>query len=244
MSVIASVARTLRKLARGRPHDRDRAVGLANAAAALSFLAGRKLGTGSDARLRLGYGVRRHEWKLRRREELTVLEEVFLDEDYDMAIGPPGVVFDLGANFGAASVYFALRWQNAKIFAVEPSPEIYARLCETTARYENIRCVPFAVGASDGAMPFTLSASDASGGFFREEDGAPIVDLPVRSLTSLMAECGVTRIHLLKFDIEGAESLLFQDPRRPRAYRRVRRGDPSRSHARAGGHVLGAAVWL
>ena len=27
-----------------------------------------------------------------------------------------------------------------------------------------------------------------------------------------MAECGVTRIHLLKFDIEGAESLLFQDP--------------------------------
>ena len=141
-----------------------------------------------------------------------MLKEVFLDEDYDIAIAPPSVIFDLGANIGAASVYFSLRWPNAKIFAVEPSPEIYARLRETTAGYDNIHCFPYAAGAGDGAMPFTLSASSVSGGFFREEVGAQVLEVAVRSLASLMAECGVTKIDLLKFDIEGAESLLFQDP--------------------------------
>jgi len=212
MNVVASVARTLAKLARGRPHDHDPGIGLTNAAAALRFLAARKLGAGSSARLRLGYGGRYHEWHPVRREDLTVLEEVFLDEDYDIAIPPPGVVFDLGANMGAASVYFALRWPHARICAVEASPEMFARLRETTAAYGSIRCLSCAAGAADGIMPFTLSASSVGGSFYREEDGAEVVDVPVRSLGSLMAECGVARIDLLKFDIEGAEGLLFQDP--------------------------------
>ena len=212
MSVIVHLSQTLGKLARGRPHERGRTAGLVNAMAALGFLAGRKLGMYGDARLRLGYGGRRHDWRLTRREDLTVLEEVFLDEDYDLAIASPGVVFDLGANFGAASVYFALRWPDARIIAVEPSPEMFLRLRETTAGYNNISCLSCAAGAADGTMPFTLSASSVGSGFFREEEGAEIVEVVVRSLDTLMTECGVERINLLKFDIEGAESLLFRDP--------------------------------
>lgn len=212
MSVLIHVARTLGKLVRGRHHESDRAVGIANAAAALGFLAGRKLGGGRNKRLRLGYGGRRHEWLLKRREDLTVLEEVFLDEDYEINISPPAVVFDLGANIGAASVYFTLRWQDARIFAVEPSPELHARLLEATASYGSIRCLPYAAGARDGTMPFTISSSSVGGGFYRQEAGAEILEVPVRSLASLMAECGVARINLLKFDIEGAEGLIFREP--------------------------------
>jgi FkbM family methyltransferase len=212
MSVLIHILRTIRKLVRGRPHENGQLVGIANAAAAVGYLVGRKLGTGRKFRLRLGYGGQRHDWHLERREDLTVLEEVFLDEDYDMDIPLPTVVFDLGANFGAASIYFALRWPEAQIFAVEPNPEMHSRLLATTDGYGNIRCMPYAAGAADGAMTFTVSASSVGGGFFREEAGAEVLEVPVRSLASLMAECGVARIDLLKFDIEGAEGLLFQDP--------------------------------
>jgi FkbM family methyltransferase len=212
LPILLGVSRKLSKLAHGRAHSRAPATDLANALAALGYLVGRKLGAGTDARLRLGYGGKRHEWVLRRREDLTVLEEVFLDEDYDIAIPPPAVVFDLGANIGAASIYFALRWPNALVFAVEPSPEMHARLRETTAGYRNIRCLAYAAGATDGVMPFTMSSSSVGGSFYRNEEGAHVVEMPVRSLASLMAECGVDRIGLLKFDIEGAEGLLFQEP--------------------------------
>jgi FkbM family methyltransferase len=212
MKALSHIARTLLKFARGRPHDRDRSIGFANAVAAFQFLSERKLGSVSARPLLLGYAGRRHEWVLQRREDLTVLEEVFLDEDYDMAIPPPAVVFDLGANIGAASVYFALRWPNARILSVEPSPEMHLKLRENTAIYKNIRCVSYAAGAVDGVLPFTVSASSVGGGFYRNEAGAAILEVPVRSLKSLMKEFGFSRINLLKFDIEGAEGLLFQDP--------------------------------
>jgi FkbM family methyltransferase len=212
MSVLFHISGTLGKLVRGRPHDRDHFVGIANAVAVVCFLVERKLGAGRSIRLRLGYGGRRHDWELERCEDLTVLEEVFLDEDYDMDIPPPSVVFDLGANFGAASVYFALRWPDVRIFAVEPSPKIHAQLLATTVGFENIRCMAYAAGATDGAMAFIVSSISVGGGFYCNEAGAEVLEVPVRSLASLMAECGVARIDLLKFDIEGAEGLLFQDP--------------------------------
>lgn len=212
MSVIASVGRTVARLARGRPHDRAVVADVANAVAAMRYLAGRKLGVSAQTRLQLGYGGRRHSWPLTRREDLTVLEEVFLDEDYAMEIPPPAVILDLGANFGAASVYFTLRWPAARIIAVEPAPELFARLRETTAAYPNITCLPYAVGARDGKMPFGVSESSVGSGFFLDGPDARTIEVDARALASLMAECGIDRADLVKFDVEGAESLMFEDP--------------------------------
>lgn len=212
MSVVFNVAQTLVKFAYGRPHGHSLAVGFLNAAAAFRYFAGRRFGSNSGATFRLGYGGRLHTWKIERREDLTVLEEVFLDEDYGMCVSSPSVVFDLGANFGAAAVYFALRWPDARVFAVEPNPEMYQRLCDTTAGYRNIRCLSCAVGARDGKLPFKLSKSSVASGFFGESHDTIAIEVEVRSLRTLMAICGVENVDLLKFDIEGAETLLLTDP--------------------------------
>ncbi len=67
-------------------------------------------------------------------------------------------------------------------------------------------------GGADGTLPFTISASSVGSGFFREEPRredhrgrCPIARIAI-------SECAVPRIDLLKFDVEGAEDLLFQDP--------------------------------
>lgn len=213
MNAVLSIAGTLAKLARGGPRDPAPGIAARNVGAALRYILARKLtGRAVQPVLRLGFGGRRHPWRLERREDLTVLEEVFLDEDYHLDITPPRVIFDLGANFGAASVYFALRWPEARVVAVEANPEMAPRLRATTAPYENVTVIEAAAGAEDGTMPFTISASSVGGGLNRPEPGARIVDVDVRSLASLMAEAGADRIDLLKFDIEGAEGLLFRDP--------------------------------
>lgn len=210
MRTALNVARTLAKFARGNSHGRDVGADTANAMAAFGYLVGRKLSLGGRSTLRLGFGERRHLWDITRREDLMVLEEVFLDEEYALDITPPTTVLDLGANFGAASVYFALRWPQARIFAVEPSPEMFARLGQIASCYENIRCLPYAIAAADGVMAFGVSRSSVGSGFFAHEP-AQRIDVPVRSLSSLLAECGVERVGLLKFDIEGAEALLVED---------------------------------
>lgn len=162
--------------------------------------------------LQLGYDGHSQVWKLKNREDLTVIEEVFLDQDYSIEIAPPAIVFDLGANIGVSSVYFAQRWPSARVFAFEPNPRVYDRLCETTSAYKNIECFPFAAGDSDGVLDFGITESSTGSGFYNAGKGLNTISVPVRSLTSLMNHCGVHTINFLKFDIEGAESLLFHDP--------------------------------
>ncbi len=210
MNTALVIARSLAKFARGRPHGRDVRTDASNAVSALGYLVARKLSLGRPFRLRRGFGGRRHVWDIARREDLMVLEEVFLDEEYAIEIPPPATVLDLGANFGAASVYFAMRWPAARIVAVEPNPRMYDRLEHTASRYQNVRCLPYAMAAGDGVMAFGVAESSVGSGFFARQPSSSI-NVPVRSLSSLLTECGIDRLSLLKFDIEGAEALLVQD---------------------------------
>jgi FkbM family methyltransferase len=184
---------------------------LGNAAQALVFLIARKLNVDARAILLLGQNGRLHAWRLLDRSDLTVLEEVFLDEEYALDMPPPISVMDLGANFGAATIYFALRWPKAKIVAVEPNPQMFARLAANTAHYPNVSCLNYAVGAHDGTATFNISRNHESSSFYCWEPGCTQIEVQVRTLSSLMAEAALDHINLLKFDIEGAEELLFAD---------------------------------
>ena len=123
-----NVGNTLLKLYRGVPGEpRRRLIGMRNVGQAAWFLIARKLGVNSSAKLSLGHAGQVHQWSLVERSDLSVLEEVFLNKEYALDIPAPDVVLDLGANIGAASVYFAQAWPKARIYAVEPHPEIYTR---------------------------------------------------------------------------------------------------------------------
>lgn len=197
---------------RGVPGERPRPLtGIANAVGVLRFLAWRKLGLPGGQRLRLGNSGRTHVWQLVERSDVSVLQEVFLNREYALDVPPPHVVLDLGANFGAASVYFAHAWPKARIFALEPNPETFRRLEAVTAGYPLITCLNYAMGDRDGTSDFVVSTDHIGSSLLRPDPNGRTITVMTRSLASLMAELGLAHIDVLKFDIEGAEEALFRD---------------------------------
>jgi FkbM family methyltransferase len=184
---------------------------LGNAASVLKFLVARKLGVRIDAAVALGHNGRVHSCPIVDRSDISVLEEIFLDHDYALDVSPPLIVFDLGANFGAASIYFAQRWPDAKIVAVEPSPAMFDRLVKMATAYPKITCLNYAVGEHDGKAKFNLSPNHVSSSLYRSDPQGKTIEVEVRTLDSLMSETGIEHVDVLKFDIEGAEELLFRD---------------------------------
>lgn len=207
-----NVTRTLHKLYAGVPGEgQSQLAGLVNVGRALQFLIGRKAGFGGTPSVTLGCAGKTHAWPLVDRSDLTVLEEVFLNLEYAIDVPAPKVVFDLGANIGAASVYFAHRWPDARIFAVEPNPETFKRLQATTSGYKNISCLNYAVGQSDGVADFAVSSDHIGSSLHRKIEGGRIVQVQTRSFATLLSHAGADRVDVLKFDVEGAEDGFFQD---------------------------------
>lgn len=202
----------LRKVYQGNPScERNRTLALKNMTQIMKFLLARKFGWKTNANLFLGPDGRTHCWPLIERSDLSVLEEVFIDHEYNIDIKPPEVVFDLGANFGAASIYLAQKWPKARIFSVEPSPAIFQRLLQTTAGYSRITCINCAVGERDGTTDFFVSVDHIGSSLLKQDINGHTIRVETRKLATLMAEYDVSHIDLLKFDVEGAEEGLFRD---------------------------------
>ena len=208
---IIPIGRTLSKFCAGLTGDTDGWTNIVNAAKTLRYLVSNQMGFAARTTLSLGYGSRRHDWAIEDRNDISILEEVFLNEEYALDISPPENVLDLGANFGAASIYFALKWPDAQIVAVEPNPVIFERLARNTAAYSNITCFRYAAGGADGTATFSVGDSHVGSSFVKRSDGARSIDVQVRSLSSIMAEAGIEHVDVLKFDIEGAEEFVFAD---------------------------------
>lgn len=153
---------------------------------------------GFDIRLALG------------RYELGGFMDVWLQHDYEQAAdfrsAPGWVVVDVGANVG----FFTLRQVagGARVVALEPNPEVRARLAATIARNrlgDRVRLLPFAAGRSTGTAelsvgPATVTGTVAAGGMAGVRDRFAV---EVRSLDAALAD--VPHVDLLKIDTEGAE---------------------------------------
>jgi FkbM family methyltransferase len=195
----------------GEPRDLLR--GLSNARQVLWFVAARKLGLTVTARVALAHAGRLHVWPLVERSDVSALQEVFLDREYLLDVSPlPATVFDLGANFGSASVYFAQRWPSARIIAVEPNPQVFSRLQSMVAGYPNIECICCAVGGVDGCSTFTVASDHLASSLVRQDPRGQQIEVEVQTIRTLMSRTGVSHIDVLKFDVEGAEEELFRDP--------------------------------
>lgn len=121
----------------------------------------------------------------------------------DRALPRGGVFVDIGANMGFFSLFAATK--GAKVVAVEPHPRLFARLSANMALngVASARLFECAVGGEAGMARLEV-AHDLGIGRIGEggEDG---VEVPVRTLTDILAEAGVTAVDALKIDIEGYE---------------------------------------
>jgi FkbM family methyltransferase len=123
------------------------------------------------------------------------------------------VFLDVGANAGAYTLFVANRvGRSGRIIAVEPHPTALARLhCNLALNgIDWAKVVPAALSDHNGTVSLFInernigSSSMLSGR--RPDLVTRAIEVGCRSLSSLVAEEGLTRIDAIKLDVEGAEA--------------------------------------
>lgn len=153
----------------------------------------------------------RNPFVLRRNgSDLSVFEQVFVEEDCAVPFmaAMPRTIVDGGANVGFTTAWFAERYPQATVIAVEPSGANCELLRQNTRRYPNVRVLQ--TGLWSRSTSLRVKNPDALPWSFQVEEcaaGAPGSFTAV-SIPDLLAQTSGT-IDLLKLDIEGAERVLF-----------------------------------
>jgi FkbM family methyltransferase len=130
------------------------------------------------------------------------------------ALQPGGVFLDVGANIGTYTVPAAKRvGPNGRVVAVEASPGVFPYLARNICLngLSNVRLVQCAALAENaGAVPFYEAPPDHFGmGALSEQFGATPVEVQARTLDTVLSECGLDSVDLLKVDVEGFEVDVF-----------------------------------
>jgi FkbM family methyltransferase len=115
-----------------------------------------------------------------------------------------GVVLDLGAHLGTFTLAAAA--SGRRVIAVEASPRNVDLLRES-ARVNGldglITFVPVAVGNRSGSVRFRQEG--AWGQIAGSGGGRDVVEVPARTGAEIIADLGMTRVDLVKMDVEGSE---------------------------------------
>lgn len=122
---------------------------------------------------------------------------------------------DIGANIGAYSLFVAARaGRGARILAVEPQPEIFARLAFNIAQnpFGTVKAVACALADKPGELTLFIDPTNRGESSVRilNSSAGTSVKVPAMTLLSLVEGEGYERIDAVKLDVEGAEDLILE----------------------------------
>ena len=131
---------------------------------------------------------------------------------HGLALDP--VIVDCGANIGVATVYFATEYDHARVYAFEPNPEAFTYLERNVGQLgrSNIDLFQVALGVADGQADLFMSDSVGSMRASLRADRTKWtrrVPVLVCRLSKLFHR--LSRIDLVKMDIEGAEFVVLSE---------------------------------
>jgi FkbM family methyltransferase len=138
--------------------------------------------------------------------DLHSVREIWFENDYYLPFtNSPGLLLDLGANIGMASIWLAQKYSFAQVIAVEPDPT-NAALVRQNLELNGIngQVLEAAIGPTESMARFEFSEFSNMGRL--SEDGTPVKMI---SVATIIKDFGVSRFALVKIDIEGGEQKLF-----------------------------------
>jgi FkbM family methyltransferase len=118
------------------------------------------------------------------------------------------VILDVGANCGAASVYFARAYPEATVHAIEPASSAVALLRRNTGAYRNVRVHNIGLYSTDATVPLYSGSIDSVTASIlprASKNDATSELVTLRDAKHWTAEQGIDRIDVLKLDVEGCE---------------------------------------
>jgi len=150
-----------------------------------------------------------------RTSDRYVFEQIFLDDDYALdADLHPRFIVDGGANVGYASIYFANRYPDAEILAIEPDATNFQVMCENVKPYPKVRPLRAGLWGKHGTLIVDNSLGSwgcTVAGIHPNDEAEKNSACHVEAVTvdDVLLSSGHERINILKLDIEGAEREVF-----------------------------------
>jgi FkbM family methyltransferase len=148
-----------------------------------------------------------------RTTDVSLFEEIIVNSEYFFEpLRPPRIIVDAGANIGLTSVYFANKFPDARIIAIEPEEENFKMLKKNADHYSNIFPVQGALWREEVVLNIS-NPGTGSWGYQtceqRECDGVE-GNVPGLTVDKLMEQYDCDYIDILKIDIEGSEKEVFE----------------------------------
>ncbi len=136
--------------------------------------------------------------------------EIFSGRLYDLSANGVKRVLDLGANIGAATMFFASRFPGAEFACVEPFPGNQLVLREAI-RLNLIRATVFAgaVGTDSSDVDLHVGNDPDMHSLTPASPSAQTIRIRQFTVPDLMSALGWDYIDVLKIDIEGYEKVLL-----------------------------------
>ena len=127
------------------------------------------------------------------------------------------LILDAGAHIGLAAMRYRELFPRAKIHCFEPFPESYAALKDAVGALSPIEIHNVALAAAEGQAEFSVNRNSATNSLLASDDGAEIywrsdapkttgtLTVPTKTLDGFAREHSVSRIDILKMDVQGGE---------------------------------------
>ena len=147
-----------------------------------------------------------------------LLNKIFNEQEYNFKIENfrPQLILDCGANVGYSAAYFASKYPQTKIIAVEPEPLNFKMLTYNTHFFDNVTCINSAIWYNEGYIKILPDMPGNTLAFMTEDTTADNPEaLKTTTISKLLLNSGFEEIDILKIDIEGAECEVFNDIAKP-----------------------------
>ncbi len=138
-------------------------------------------------------------------------DQVFIQDQYNIELPfAPKTILDAGANVGLSAAYFAHRFPDASIVAVEPDKSNFETLQKNVRKYPQVKPLCMGLWNKDAFLKITNARDCRHNSFMvSETDVTDSQAIPAISIQSIMAQNGWDTIDILKIDIEGSEKEVF-----------------------------------
>ena len=140
-----------------------------------------------------------------------VFRLIFIHKELDDQLpSNPSLIIDGGANIGLSTAFYAHRFPRCKVIAVEPSEANLQVLRINTAAFSNVQVLKGGLWSSSGTLRIVNPEGTSLG--YRCGPAEPGDKDSFRAYTvqEVIESSGSERCDLLKLDIEGAETNLFE----------------------------------
>lgn len=162
-------------------------------------------------------------------EPLLLLYEIFVDGCYSRNEIGQGLIIDLGANIGAATLDWASQSAKITVHAYEPNPATNRTLRQNIVANnlsERVTVYDDAVGREVGEIRLWADVPSllaSSYGKVPPAPGGTAIRVPMVDLNEVLRRAGSKQISLLKIDTEGAEADILEGASLPglRSIRRI-----------------------